>query len=72
MLNGRGMKTPAEVGFSVQELQRAVLVIEDLAQYVSTSGDRVIKSLNWQMSSFKDDINELKLVIKETEAVLHP
>ena len=75
VLNGRGMTTPAEVGFSVQELQCALSVIEDLVKYVkyvSTSGEPVIKSLNWKRAHFKEDIDQLKKVIQETVEVLHP
>ena len=70
VLNGRGMTAPAEVGFSVQELQRAVVVIEDLVKYVSSGGDPIIKKLGWQKNHFNGDIKALKELIKETTAVL--
>ena len=70
MLNGRGMTAPAEVGFSVDELTRAVVVIEDLVKWVSSSPDTIIKKLQWQRNHFNDDIKALKELIKETTAVL--
>ena len=72
VLNGRGMTAPAEVGFSVQELQRAVVVIEDLVKYVSSGGDPIIKKLGWQKNHFNGDIKALKELITETTAVLLP
>ena len=70
VLNGRGMTAPAEVGFSVEELTRAVVVIEDLVKYVSSGGDPIIKKLGWQKNHFNGDIKALKELIKETTAVL--
>lgn len=70
VLNGRGMTAPAEVGFSVEELTRAVVVIEDLVKWVSSSPDTIIKKLQWQRNHFNDDIKALKELIKETTAVL--
>lgn len=70
VLNGRGMTAPAEVGFSVEELTRAVVVIEDLVKWVSSSPDTIIKKLQWQRNHFTDDIKALKELIKETTAVL--
>ena len=72
VLNGRGMTAPAEVGFSVEELTRAVVVIEDLVKWVSSSPDTIIKKLQWQRNHFNDDIKALKELIKETAAVLLP
>ena len=70
VLNGRGMTAPAEVGFSVEELTRAVVVIEDLVKWASSSPDTIIKKLQWQRNHFNDDIKALKELIKETTAVL--
>ena len=72
VLNGRGMTAPAEVGFSVEELTRAVVVIEDLVKYVSSGGDPIIKKLGWQKNHFNGDIKALKELITETTAVLLP
>ena len=72
VLNGRGMTAPAEVGFSVEELTRAVVVIEDLVKWVSSSPDTIIKKLQWQRNHFNDDIKALKELITETTAVLLP
>ena len=71
VLDGRGMTTPSEVGFSVLELERAVVVIMDLVTYVtSSSAPAPLKALLWRSSHFSDDIKDLKLMIKETKTVL--
>jgi hypothetical protein len=73
VLDGRGMTTPSEVGFSVLELERAVWVITDLVKYVtSSSGPGHLRALKWQSDHFNNDIKALKLLIKETKAVLYP
>jgi hypothetical protein len=71
VLDGRGMTTPSEVGFSVLELERAVTVITDMVTYVSSpSAPTPLKALQWRASHFSEDIKELKGLIKETRAVL--
>ena len=71
VLDGRGMTTPSEVGFSVLELERAVTVIRDMVTYVSSpSTPTPLKALQWRASHFSEDIKELKGLIKETRAVL--
>jgi len=65
------MTAPAEVGFSVEELQRALRVVEALVAYVS-SGAPTIRKLGWQKNHFGGDIKALKDLIKETTAVLTP
>ena len=72
VLNGRGMTAPAEVGFSVVELQRALWVVEALVAYVSSDAAPIIKKLGWQKAHFSGDIKALKDLIKETTAVLTP
>ena len=72
VLNGRGMTAPAEVGFSVVELQRALWVVEALVAYVSSDAAPIIKKLGWQKAHFSGDMKALKDLIKETTAVLTP